>query len=136
MGAGMRHEGWEIALAGLIKNRRRAPFVWGQHDCCLFAADCAHTITGTDYAADLRGYDSASGAARLIAQRGGFEAMITDLLGQPIQVAQARRGDVAMVMQDGHPALAVVYGAELIAAGYIGLVHLPLAGAVVAWRVA
>ena len=133
----MRCEGWEKKLADVIKQRRFATFVWGQHDCCLFAADCALAITGTDWAADFRGqYDSAAGAAKQIAKRGGFEAMITGLLGDPLaSVTTAQRGDVVMVDQDGHPALAVCCGATVVAAGISGLVFRPLTDGLLAWRV-
>ena len=133
----MRSDGWESALADLIKQRRFAPFVWGQHDCCLFAADCALAITGTDWAATFRGhYNSASGAARQIAARGGFESMITGLLGDPLAaVTLAQRGDVVMLDQDGHPALAVCCGATVAAAGINGLVFRPMTDGLLAWRV-
>lgn len=132
----MRLQEWDKLLAAIIKERRTSPFVWGQHDCCLFAADCALAMTGTDFAAEFRGqYDTAKGAARLIAERGGFEAMITGLLGKPVPVTLARRGDVVMLDQDGHPALAVCYGVDAVAAGITGLAFRPMAEALAAWRV-
>ncbi|WP_408068300.1 DUF6950 family protein [Yersinia nurmii] len=43
--------------------RLREAFLWGQHDCCLFVADCAEAVCGIDSAGDYRGtYDSALGA--------------------------------------------------------------------------
>ena len=133
----MRIQGWDILLAGVIRSRRSSPFVWGQHDCCLFAADCALAITGIDFAAGFRGkYRSAKGASRLIDAHGGFTAMITELLGAEIPVNAAMRGDVLMLEQDGHPALAVCYGADVVAVGVSGLVFRPLSDAVTAWRVA
>lgn len=136
MGSRMRLQGWDVALAGIIKDRRDTPFVWGQHDCCLFAADCALAITGIDFAADFRGrYDSSAGAARLIAERGGFAQMITGLLGDEIPLNFASRGDVVMIDHNGRPALAVCMGAYLVAAGHDGLVRVSTADGVAAWRV-
>lgn len=133
----MRLQNWESALAAVVQSRRCRPFVWGEHDCCLFAADCAQAITGIDWAAEFRGtYDSAVGAAKQISKRGGFESMITGLLGDPIAVGLARRGDVVMVTQDGHPALAVCCGATVLAAGINGLISRQLSDGLLAWRVA
>lgn len=61
---------WRERLAAFIARRRTQPFVWGASDCCLLAADAALAITGHDYAAPLRGYDSAFGAARRLLELG------------------------------------------------------------------
>ena len=136
MGAVMRAQDWDIRLAQAINDRRDTQFVWGKNDCCLFAADCAIAMTGTDFAREFRGkYDSAFSAARQIAQRGGFRAMISGLLGAEIPLAMAQRGDVVMIEQDGQYALAICDGARLAAAGPDGLVWLAASAGITAWRV-
>src|SRR5690606_24088577 len=97
----MRLEGWEIAFFELIRDARTRPFAWGDHDCCLFAADVIRALTGVDVAADLRGrYSTAIGAKRVITREGGsldalaearFPALgITELPA----AAYAQRGDI------------------------------------------
>ncbi|WP_423144303.1 DUF6950 family protein, partial [Proteus mirabilis] len=36
----MRHPQWTTRLPETLKNAINRPFVWGEHDCCLFASDC------------------------------------------------------------------------------------------------
>jgi hypothetical protein len=52
------------------------PFVWGNHDCCLFVANYLKMITGVDYAAEYRGkYTTAVGAARALKRHGGGDVL-------------------------------------------------------------
>lgn len=124
------------ALAGLIAQRLRQPFVWGVHDCCLWAADAVQAQTGRDPAAGLRGtYRSALGAARLVRRLGGLSA-IAARGGEPIAPALAVAGDVGLVMMAGRPRLVVCGGGLWLAAAVDGLAALPWAAPVAAWRVA
>jgi len=53
------------------------PWAWGSMDCCHFAGDWIRAATGRDPLAPYRGrYDSAAGAARLVARRGGLLTMV------------------------------------------------------------
>lgn len=131
----MRRETWDIDLMKFIASRERTPFAWGTHDCTLFAADCAHAMTGVDLAAKYRGYNDAAGAARIIQGAGSLRQLVTENVGAGVSPRLARRGDWVLVEQDGREALAVCLGASLIAAGSSGLVQLPVSAGVTAWRV-
>ncbi len=111
------------------------PFAWGSNDCALFAADAVLAMTGIDHAKDLRAYDSAQAAARLIDSRGGLEAIATGAMGNQIPALMAGPGDVVMHAEGGRPTLAICNGSTLIAPGPDGIVALPMSAAITAWRV-
>ena len=132
------------ALARLLAQRERAPFAWGVHDCCLWAADAVLAQVGVDPAADLRGrYASALQAQRVIAATGGsLEAVARAALGRPLRHPMlACAGDVGLVMgpvvgQAGdRAALAVCLGVWWALPAAHGLALQPLAAATAAWRV-
>ena len=124
-----RQPGWPERLVALIEDRRRTPFAWGVHDCCLFAADAVLAITGTDLAADWRGtYSSEHSAARMLQQQGGCEALVARHLPAYTHPLMAHRGDVVCVDLEGRATLGVVVGNGFWAApGEHGLVMRPMA---------
>ncbi|MDT7836448.1 DUF6950 family protein [Aquabacterium sp. OR-4] len=120
----------------LIEARRAAPFVWGGHDCCLFAADAALALTGKDHAAAWRGrYHCAAGAARLLARLGGLSALASNA-GPQIMPLAAGVGDVGLLHHGGRELLGVCVGdVWLSPAAGAGLAAQPLGAALAAWRV-
>ncbi len=44
----MRHPQWITRLPETLKNAINRPFVWGEHDCCLFASDCVIAVCNFD----------------------------------------------------------------------------------------
>ncbi len=133
----MRRTDWELRLAAVVQERLRAPFVWGQHDCVLFAADCIHAMTGADPVADLRGQwaDRAS-AVRAIAQAGGLASAIAARGFVPAPGPLfAQRGDLVLHRRDGTDALAICTGPALAAPAEHGLLFVRLDEGVTAWRV-
>ena len=84
------------------------PWIWGGHngglDCCFFAGDWIAQRGGTDPLAPYRGtYDSALGAMRLIAARGGLQAMVArEMVRCGIErTAAPDDGDVGLIAQRG-----------------------------------
>lgn len=64
------------ALGRFLDAAAAAPFAYGRHDCCLFAADWVRAWHDRDPASAWRGgYVDALGAARLVRQAGGVEAL-------------------------------------------------------------
>lgn len=127
---------WRIRFDALVAARLRTPFAWGQHDCCLWAADSVLCTTGTDPAADVRGhYNNATQAARLLADLGGLGA-VGARAGTPVLPLAACVGDVGVVAMEGRATLAVCCGALWLAPAAAGLAALPLSAGVMAWRVA
>lgn len=134
----MRFSDWPSRLNEFIHSRRSTPFQWGQHDCCLFAADAVQAITGDDHAAEYRGkYTTELGAARALKKHGNgtLEATLTAKLGDPIPRLRASRGDVVAVNTKDGVALGIFYGAGAICVTRDGLTTLPLNEILTVWRV-
>lgn len=139
---------WPRRLAEFVAERRGRPFAWGEHDCCLLAADWVLAATGTDLAAAWRGrYRTALEAARLARETGVASA------GDPIGVqnwpAEAglgseyprcwlRRGDLALVRarpEHSILALGVCLGTDVISPGLEGAVFTATMDALAGWRI-
>ena len=121
-------------LRSLIIQRLAAPFLWGAHDCALWAADAVHVQIGVDPAGQLRGrYASARHALRLVRGLGGLPSLVTAVLGRPLaSPLLARLGDVGHTEED---TLAVCCGDAWAVPTRHGMGYLPLTQATAAWRV-
>ncbi len=121
----MKHPDWQRRLIDVIKAAEKRPFLWGEHDCCLFAADCAQAMCGEDFAAGLRGtYSTANGARRVLLTNGGSleKVLLRHLEEVPVKMAQ--RGDIAVVVSGGRRCAGVVFGGAVFVPGEGGLVRM------------
>jgi hypothetical protein len=134
-----RRSDWPERLADAVRAARSRPFVWGRHDCALFAFDCVLAMTGEDHLAAFRGrYRSAKGAVRALKRIGGvktLEELVAGILGAPGQAQTAQRGDLVLLDTEIGPALGVCLGARCAFAGPDGLAYAPTVAAREAWRV-
>jgi len=134
-----RVEGWPAKLSAAIEAGRTRPFRWGQHDCALFACACIEAITGVDLGAQVRGrYHCADEAEAIMEAVYGVPdvgGVADSLLGEPVPVTLARRGDVVLLDITHGPALGVCVGAVAAGAGPEGLVYVPMQRWLRAWRV-
>jgi hypothetical protein len=132
-----RFEDWPGRLACAIEGARARPFEWGAHDCALFAAGVVEQLTGHDFAAEFRGrYASHAEAVAVLGARGGLEAVVAGLLGEPRSFpALAQRGDVVLVDTALGPALGVCAGGHAACAGPEGLQFVPMDCWLCAWKV-
>ena len=127
---------WSLRLDALIAARMAAPFAWGTHDCCLFAADAVLAQTGADPAAEFRGtYADAREAMELLTELGGLSA-VAARGGAPIAALCAQVGDIGLVEHEGRELLAVCAGPVWLVPAEQGLAALPIDSAISAWRVA
>ncbi|HUF81285.1 MAG TPA: hypothetical protein VMN03_09140 [Burkholderiales bacterium] len=133
-----RRQDWPLRLNAWLDSVREKAFAWGTHDCVLGAADAVLAMTGQDPAQAYRArYQTRTGAARVLAEHGGLEALVTGALGAPLPGPRlAGRGDVVL-MESGTqgPMLAVVIGASAVAPGPEGATFLPMADWRTGWRV-
>ncbi len=110
----MRHPNWTIQLPEILQQAMHKPFSWGEHDCCLFAADCAIAVCGVDIAEKARGrYKTKSGAMRVL--KAVFGDLETDLSGffQEIAPNDAIRGDIVMFNGDDGKTLGVLWANKI-----------------------
>lgn len=131
----MKHPDWQKRLVTVIKAAEKRPFSWGQHDCCLFAADCVEAMCGEDFAAEFRGnYNSETGAKKALLRGGGsLERVLARFLDE-VNPSLIQRGDVAVVENAGRRCAGVFYGGSVWVPGDNGLVG--LSGSLLsAWRV-
>ncbi|MGT2566011.1 DUF6950 family protein [Enterobacter kobei] len=131
----MKHPDWHNRLIAVIRAAEKRSFLWGEHDCCLFAADCAEAMTGDNFANGWRGtYDSETGAKKALLRGGGtLEKVLAKYLDE-VPVKMAQRGDIAVVENSGTRCAGVIYGGAVWVPGEAGLVCLrikPLS----TWRV-
>ena len=133
----MRYQDWPERLHKIMAESHIKPFMWGSHDCCLFAANIVFELTGVDPAFALRGeYETALEAARIVKERGGLRQIATDSLGGEISPLAAKRGDIVMIETKEHgDTLAVCIGFVCVAPGLDRLQYLPMSEAVTAWEV-
>lgn len=126
---------WQQRLDEFIAGRMRTPFHWGKHDCCLFAADAVHAMTGVDHARDWRGtYQTEEEAQPVLEQMGGLEACAA-LAGPAVAPLAAQAGDVGIVFDGHRELLGVCTGPNWLVPATYGLAALPLTACRKAWRV-
>jgi hypothetical protein len=120
-----------MTLAEYITANLRMPFVWGSHDCVLFAANWIKHSTGIDHLADAPKWTSAIGAARIVKRLGGLEKLIDDRFDR-IHPNLACDGDIAL-----HEGCVCLFsGSRIAAPGQDGLLFFNRTKAECAWRVA
>ncbi len=122
----MKADNWRTLLAHFIDGRRSRPFVWGQHDCCLFAADWVALATGQDPAASWRGlYDSALSAHRIAAPFGGIGGLVIHALKASgavyVDAKRATAGDIIIRDSELGDVTGVVVGRDAAFVAEFGL---------------
>lgn len=131
-----RIKGWEQRLYAVTVEAIGKPHAWGTHDCVTFAADCVRELTGEDLMEGLRGtYDGPVGAAGVL--RGlGVESVgdLAALYLPEVAPSEARRGDIVLA-KEPHEFLAVCVGRTAVGPSVGGMIHVPMAQAVRAFRV-
>jgi len=130
---------WPELLAGKIDAAREQPFVWGENDCCLFAAHCVEVITGIDLSGDYRSYKTKAEALRLLKKYGGVAGIAEAIAKQhnilEILPLNAQRGDVCLFDIGRGDTLGVIAGEHIFAPGPDGLLGFPVLQAKRAWRI-
>ncbi|WP_454914977.1 DUF6950 family protein [Xanthobacter sediminis] len=127
---------WPDRLEEVIAAYQGGVFAWGERDCFRLTMDVTAALTGTDPYADLEPYDSETGAARRLVER-GFTSLGDALAAVLPEVppSMARRGDVGVVDEAGTDAGVVVIGADVVGMSQRGLMRVPRSRLVRAFRV-
>ncbi|WP_238149119.1 DUF6950 family protein [Arsenophonus endosymbiont of Aleurodicus floccissimus] len=94
----MRHPDWATRLPNTLRAAMSRPFSWGEHDCCLFAADCVIAVCDFDPCLEIRGrYHSKAGALRVLSNEFGDLQQGVSRFFNTVPVERAGRGDVGNV---------------------------------------
>lgn len=131
----MRHPNWTTRLPETLQKAMQKPFSWGEHDCCLFAADCVIALCDFDPCEKVRGrYKTRTGAMRVLkTEFGDIESALSNHFLE-IPVNQVIRGDIVMFDGDDGKTLGVIWANKVWAvteSGSMPVNHQPIK----AWRV-
>jgi hypothetical protein len=141
-----RFSDWQSRFDFFLKQHALRSFHYGTWDCCLFVCGAIHAMTGVDLAAPYRGrYESQVQAyEQILAQTGrktlsgAVEQITSQFSMRKLEtVALAGRGDVILIKRGRDYSLGVVSlnGRQVIVVSSFGLVSIPLARGLRAWRV-
>lgn len=128
-----RHD-WQLRLEAFTAARRGMPFAWGFNDCAGFTADALEEMTGEVLLPHLRGLGVRE-ALRTLRERGGLRAIASEALGESVSPKFAGVGDVVLIIEGKREALGLCNGNTVLSAGPRGLAVVPMARAVVCWKV-
>jgi len=142
-----KHEHWDTeSFHDFLLAHATSPFIWGQNDCCLFAANAIESFTGTDIADDFRGkYTNHDSAFALIETLTGGTTVADAAahcaakhgLVEHQYPLMAKRGDL-VVIANGDTLIAGVThlnGRHVVTVTESGLVRLPITKVVRSWAV-
>jgi len=96
-----------VTLADYLKGASGRPFVWGECDCCLFAADWIKARTGIDPAAALRGAYASEFEAKDVMHRTGTQTFsdfvcLHMTLADVAETVDPQEGDVGILRVPVH----------------------------------
>jgi hypothetical protein len=132
---------WRRNYDQLILESNTAPFVWGEHDCVMFAAkaiDAQYELGVVAYIKANLAYSNEGEAIDIIEEHGDLEGLVTEVLGVgAIPPALLTVGDVVLY-EYGIPgfqhALAVHDGHQILSPAKVGLTYLHMTRALKGWR--
>lgn len=84
---------WKVVRAINAWEDDAREFVYGETDCCRFAAFVIHSITGIDRFPPELKYGSRAEAYALIKKHGTLQNIVSHYLGDPVDVDTLRPGD-------------------------------------------
>jgi hypothetical protein len=130
----MRAPDWPERLEAFLRARVDQPFAWGRQDCVTFAADAVMAMGCPDPIADLRGWSNPRAAWRALDREHGLPwALARRYREQPIGLAG--RGDVGLIQSGRRLACVVILAGDCVGPGRDGLMLIPRADLISAYRV-
>ena len=114
----------------------RRPYRPGAWDCALFAAAWVRELTGRELVPDGAAYGTLAAGQALLAEAGHADhvAYAAAHLTEVESWMRAQEGDIAVVMDQGHPCFGVVGSDVVHVLTPRGLGHVPLDAAVRVFR--
>ena len=132
----MRKQNHIELLADYLQEARSKAFEWGRHDCATFAAGSVELITGRHIEfQDLRGVRS-SEEVIVALRKQSLKERVTLILGPPISVGLAKRGDIVLEESESErEALGVCFGEFSFFLLPVGITPKPTLYCLRAWSV-
>ena len=131
----MRSQDWPIILARKIEEAEHEPFEWGVNDCCLWVAFIIEAMTGIDYAKDFRDIKYAEKDIKELLNNKSLKVTIVSILGNPININFAKRGDVVLGSFKNRETLGICIGEKTAFKSPKGLHQVPTLSCECAWRI-
>lgn len=130
----MRLPDWNQRMWDALKAADERPFFYGA--CVQLCAEIVDAMTGSCWTGSVRPlYESETDARRLIESR-GLEALITERLGAPVPRNLGRQGDVMLLeIPLFGPAAGISVGDRIAGASERGVIYIPFARGLKAWRI-
>lgn len=124
---GVKPEGWQLSLNRYMASVMSEPFVWGVHDCFLFAMGCEKAVYGDSVFDDIGlVYSSEQEAMEILGSYGCdnvFDAANERLVQIPLE--EAVFGDLVGYYANGIPALGVYSNGGFVAPASKRLIAMP-----------
>ena len=131
----MRKQSHIELLASYLQQAQAKTFEWGVHDCATFAAGAIEVMTDLRIEFDdLRTVRTAEEVI-IALRRQSLRDRVTLILGPPIHINLAGRGDIVLEADSDREALGVCFGEFAFFLSPTGLVPKPTISCVAAWRV-
>lgn len=136
---------WQSRMAEMLKSCMRTEFVWGEHDCALFACNVAQSVCGIDFADPLRGRYSTKHEAYKVLKNyagGGLTEAVEKIAATyncaEVPILMARRGDIVLgkveVVEGFGISVGICLGEKIAFAASIGFLQKPIDLDYRAWR--
>lgn len=131
----MKNQNYIELLSDYIRQAQVKSFEWGVHDCATFAAGAIEVMTGNRIEfEDLRAVRSAEEVI-IALRRQPLRDRVTMILGPPISVNFAARGDVVLEAESDREALGICFGEFSFFLMPLGLIPKATVGCALAWGV-
>lgn len=136
-----KQAGWQTRLLTTIEELKEVPFVWGENDCCIFAAKCIDAQYGTEIAKEVVGqYSTELSCKRYMIKRAKttqLASVLDTFLPVRLTPKYAQRGDVVLFEGALGPTAGVLWAGYVWAMGPDGVETIPVQTITITdvWRV-
>ena len=108
---------WEQRLGKWLQQAVNRPFIWGEFDCVIAAAEAMSVQTGHDFTGTCKGwYSTERGAVKRLLKLGYRDinqAMTDAFQSDPVPVCQLQRGDIVEAVMDDEPTVGVIWAGSV-----------------------
>ena len=106
----MKTMGWEQRLADYLRNSYAGGFGYGSYDCVMFAAKWVESATEKKVIHPLLKTGITETESSTALSLRPLTTWVSEVMGDPVPIVQARRGDLILRVQGGQEALGICDG--------------------------